>query len=364
MTMNRIISLILASLLVLSVIISGVAVAFSAAPRTAGPSTPVASALISSATALNAATTSAAAAAGLSVVKVESAQGLGSGVIIDAKGYIVTNYHVLSNGTSVVAKEATYTVTLANGKILQARVAGTDAPDDLAVLKVSAANLRALPMADSAALRTGELVLAVGNPLGYAQSVTLGIVSTPRRTVAENGPATFIPDMIQTSAPINPGNSGGALVDLAGRLVGIPTLAATDPRLGTAAQGIGFAIPSNRVAVITQQIIKGGKVLHSGRAYLGLTNMVAVTPDLAERYALPVDHGVLITGLIEDGPAARSGLERGEVLVQLDGKPIADSNAFGEVLASLKPGQRVAVTVYGSNGSHAVTVQLGELPVS
>lgn len=358
--MSRILMSVATTVVATSVLISGAAISYGrgapAAPASSAP------AVTATAAALNAATTGAAAAAGPSVVKIESAQGLGSGVIVDARGYIVTNYHVLF-GVTAPRTEATYTVTLANGQTYQAHIAGTDAPDDLAVLKISAPNLRALPFADSAALRAGDVVLAVGNPLGYAQSVTLGIVSTPRRTVAENGPATFIPDMIQTSAPINPGNSGGALVDLTGRLVGIPTLAAADPRLGTPAQGIGFAIPSNRVGVITQQIIKHGKVLHSDRPYLGIAGMRDVTPALARSYGLPVDHGVLITGLVADGPATRAGLRTGEVIVRMAGQTIADATALGEALASLRPEQQVALTVAGTGGTRTVTVMLGELPV-
>ena len=364
--MNRIAHLVFAGLLVLAVVISGAAISRSEAPSAphmpAATSTPAAGALGPPSDALNAATRAAAAVAGPSVVKIESARGLGSGVIVDGRGFIVTNYHVLF-GDSARRSDATYTVSLANGRSYQAHIAGTDAPDDLAVLKITAPNLRALPLADATALRAGDLVLAVGNPLGYAQTVTLGIVSTPRRTVVENGPALFIPNMIQTSAPINPGNSGGALVDLAGRLVGIPTLAAADPRLGTPAQGIGFAIASNRVASITQQIIKHGKVLHSGRPYLGLSGVREVTSALAGRYGLPVDHGVLITGLAADGPAARAGLHTGEVLVRLDGQAIAGTAALGETLARLKPDQLAALTVARPGGERTITVTMGELPV-
>jgi S1-C subfamily serine protease len=372
--MNRIVATVLAGLLALSVLISGATISRNAAPAPAPTPTatrtqaaviaPVASVVSSVAAALNSATTSAAAAAAPSVVKVESAVGLGSGVIIDARGYIVTNYHVLFSTNAAPDKNAVYTITLASGQSYQARVAGTDAPDDLAVLKITAPKLRALPLADSAALRAGDLVLAVGNPLGYAQTVTLGIVSTPRRTVAENGPATFIPDMIQISAPINPGNSGGALVDLAGRLVGIPTLAATDPRLGTPAQGIGFAIPSNRVALITQQIISSGKVLHSGRPYLGISGMRDVTPTLARWSELPVEYGVLITGLTSGGPAERAGLQSGEVLVRIAGKAITNTTRLGEALAPLEPGQRVPIVVTGPGGERSITITLGELPAT
>ncbi len=359
--MKRFGSLLLAAILTVSVIFSGAAIFYHGTPPAA--QVPVASGSASAGAVLNLAVTGAAAAAGPSVVKVESSTGLGSGVIIDARGYIVTNYHVVISGNGAPRADSPYTVTLADGHAYQARIAGTDAPDDLAVLKISAPNLKAMPFADVKTLQAGELVLAVGNPLGYAQSVTMGIVSTPKRTVIENGPAAFIPDMIQTSAPINPGNSGGALVDLDGRLVGIPTLAAADPRLGTPAQGIGFAIPSNRVSFIAQQIIASGKVLHSDRPYLGLSGMGDVTPATAGQYSLATDHGVLVTGLVSDGPLRQAGLRTGEVIVRLDGQTIRDTTALGEALARVKPEQRVALSVVGTTGERTISVTLGELPV-
>jgi len=355
-------AVVLAGVLVLAVIATAVVApappsrTIPAAPAPTQPTAP-------SATALEQATMQAASAAGPSVVKIESGSGLGSGVIVDQRGYIVTNYHVLVGARGDAAPGTRYTVTLANGTSYRATIAGTDAPDDLAVLKITAPRLRALPLANSEALRVGQFVLAVGNPLGYSQTVTFGIVSTLRRTVAENGPATFIPNMIQTSAPINPGNSGGALVDLQGRLVGIPTLAAADPRLGTAAQGIGFAISSNRVSFIAQQIIKAGKVMHSGRPYLGVRGLQEVTPVVAAQYGLAVEHGMLIGGVEPRGPADRAGLRSGNVIVRLDGRPTRSEAAFGDVLARLKPGQHVPVTVVGHGGERTVTVSLGELPV-
>ncbi len=331
-----------------------------AAPATTVPAAPATTSMA----AVEKATTAAAATAGPSVVKIEHAGGLGSGVIVDARGYIVTNYHVLGSPRGDATPNAQYTVTLASGASYRATIAGTDAPDDLAVLKISASGLRALPLADSSKVQVGQFVLAVGNPLGYAQTTTFGIVSTLQRTVAENGPATFIPDMIQTSAPINPGNSGGALVDLQGRLVGIPTLAAADPQMGTAAQGIGFAIPSNRVSFIAQQIIKDGTVTHSGRPYLGISGIKEVTPAMAAQYGLRVENGVLIGGVEQGGPAERAGLRAGDVIVRLGGRDTRSEAAFGDALARLTPGQRVAVSVVGQGSEQrTVTVTLGELPV-
>ena len=331
--------------------ISAVA-AVAASPATVSPATAT----------LSAATTAAAAAASPSVVKIESAGGLGSGEIIDKRGYIVTNYHVLFGAGTAPAPR--YVVTLANGASYTATIAGTDRPDDLAMLKITAPGLRVLPFANSDRVQVGQFVLAIGNPLGYSETVTFGIISTLRRTLSEGGqPAAFIPDMIQTSAPINPGNSGGALVDLAAHLVGIPTLAATDPRMGTAAQGIGFAIPSNRVAFIARQLIKDGRVTHSGRPYLGIRGIREVTPFVAAQYGLGTENGVLIGAVEPNGPAARAGLRAGDVIVRLGGRATLSEAAFGDALARLTPGQRVRVTAVRQNGARTVTVTLGELPV-
>ncbi|HVC80280.1 MAG TPA: trypsin-like peptidase domain-containing protein [Chloroflexota bacterium] len=313
--------------------------------------------------ALDTVTTRAATAAAPSVVKIESSVGLGSGVIIDARGYIVTNYHVLFGSSGGTTAAPSYTVTLPAGTAHAATIAGTDAADDLAVLKIAGSGLKAMPLADSSAVRVGQFALAVGNPLGEAQSMTLGIVSTLGRNIVENGPAAVIFNMIQTSAPINPGNSGGALIDLQGRLVGIPTLAASDPRLGTAAQGIGFAIPSNRVKFIADQIIKSGKVLHSQLPYLGVSRLQVLTARLAAQQGLNVEGGVLVGEVIPNGPAAKAGLQAGEVLVRLGGTALVDADSFADALARLKSGQRVQATVASASGQRTVTITLGELSV-
>ncbi len=354
-----------ALLLALTIIPVSVVAAGAAAPHTPARQELVQPAGVGTGTAtLDKATQDTAAAVGPSVVKIESAGGLGSGVIVDPRGYIVTNYHVLfGDRAAPPALQAHYTVTLANGASHRATIAGTDAADDLAVLKIDAPHLRALPLADSDTLRVGQFVLAVGNPLGYAQTVTFGIVSTLRRTIAENGPAAFIPDMVQTSAPINPGNSGGALVDLQGRLVGVPTLQASDPRLGTAAQGIGFAVSSNRVAHIARQIIANGKVTHSGRPYLGVSGLREVTPALAAQYGLRAENGMRVGHVERDGPADRAGLRSGDIVTRLDGRPTLSETAFGDALARLKPGQRVPLVVTDDRGERTVHIALGELPV-
>src|SRR5919201_151499 len=172
-----------------------------------------------------------------SVVQIEDRAGLGSGVVFDAKGDIVTNNHVVAGAKS-------FTVTTSTGKRYPAKLVGAFPPDDLAVIRISGANLPPAVFADSSKLEVGDIAIAIGNPLGLRSSVTEGIVSAFRIAMPE-GNATTLPSVIQTSAAINPGNSGGALVDIAGRVIGIPTLAAVDPEFGSTAAGIGFAIPSN-----------------------------------------------------------------------------------------------------------------------
>jgi putative serine protease PepD len=278
-----------------------------------------------------------------SVVQIETSEGLGSGVVFDGKGDIVTNAHVV--GT---AKK--FTVTTSSGKRVPATLVGAFPADDLAVIHVGT-NLKAAAFGDSAKLQVGDMVLAIGNPLGLRSSVTQGIVSALARIVSEPT-GTALPSAIQTSAAINPGNSGGALVDLEGRVVGIPTLAATDPQLGGgAAPGIGFAIPSNLVKDIAGQLARSGHVVDSGRAYLGI---------------LPGDtngHGVLVGGVVRGSPAAKAGLKVGDVISSIAGKPTPVVAALSAVLVTLKPGQKIPVVVTDQSGKkRTVELTLGQLP--
>src|SRR6478672_3099505 len=222
-----------------------------------------------------------------SVVQIEDRQGLGSGIVLDAAGDIVTNNHVVSGAS-------TFTVTASNGKRYPATLVGSFPSDDLAVIRVSGAHLKPAVFADSSKLQVGDLAIAIGNPLGLRSSVTEGIVSAFRQAVQESKTVT-LPSVIQTSAAINPGNSGGALADIEGRVIGIPTLAATDPELGGTAPGIGFAIPSNLVKDIAGQIALHGKVLDSHRAYLGVG--VGEASD-----------GVYVDSVKSGGPAAEAGV--------------------------------------------------------
>jgi S1-C subfamily serine protease len=200
----------------------------------------------------------------------------------------------------------------ADGRTLKGTLVGTYVPDDLAVIKVSDGNLPAATFADSSQVQAGDVVLAIGNPLGLASSVTDGIASATGRTVSEGG-GVVLPSTIQTSAPINPGNSGGGLVDLNGHVIGIPTLAAVDPQLGGgAAPGIGFAIPSNTVKLIADQLIASGRVTNSGRAALGLSGTTVTTLG-----GQPV--GVLVRSSAQAAKAA--GIQAGDIITAVNGKP-------------------------------------------
>ena len=278
-----------------------------------------------------------------SVVQIQNPQGLGSGVVFDSTGDIVTNNHVAAGG-------GPYTVT-AGAHSYGGTLVGRFAPDDLAVVRVSGAQLRPAAFANSRMLDVGDFAIAIGNPLGLRSSVTDGIVSAFRQGVSE-GKGVALPLMIQTSAAINPGNSGGALADLQGRVIGIPTLAATDPELGgTAAPGIGFAIPSSLVKDIAAQIIRFGHVVNSHRAYLG----VAIGDTNGA--------GVLVQNVTPGGPAANAGLESGDVIVTLNGQRTATVDDLTSVASELKPGTKVAVGVVTQHGAHkTLQLRLGTFP--
>lgn len=282
------------------------------------------------------------------VVEISTDAGLGSGVIYDTSGDIVTNNHVVGSATS-------FEVKLVNGQSLSASLVGAYPPDDLAVIRVHGArNLAAAPFGDSEALQIGDIVFAVGNPLGLASSVTEGIVSYNGRSVGE-GNGVELPSTIQTSAAINPGNSGGALVDLNGDVVGVPTLAAVDPQEGGAAAGIGFAIPSNTVKLIVPQLIASGHVSISGRAALGIS-----AADATDAFGNPM--GVIVTAVVPGGGAAKAGLVDGDVITAIAGQAIQSLADLQNVLAGLSPGSTVKLTVLTQDGAtKSVQVTLGQL---
>jgi S1-C subfamily serine protease len=280
-----------------------------------------------------------------SVVEITTDHGLGSGIVFNDKGYIVTNDHV-------VAGASQYHVRLSSGAAaMPATLVGSYPPDVLAGVKVeNASGLKPATFADSSKGRVGDIVLAMGNPLGLARSVTEGIVSATGRTVTEpkdaTSPGATLPNVIQTSAAINPGNSGGALVNLAGQVVGIPTLAATDQELGGAAPGIGFAIPSNVVKDIAQQLVDHGKVVNSHRAALGVSVVTVAGPDGAPA-------GVGVVKVEPGGPAASAGIAEGDIITAINGTKTPDTQALSIVLATMKPGDKVDVQITKSGGSQA-----------
>ena len=279
-----------------------------------------------------------------SVVVIETDEGLGSGIVLDDRGDIVTNAHVVGSAT-------TFRIATAAGERLDGKLVGSFPADDVAVIRASGGKLQAASFGDSSALRVGQIVLAIGNPLGLQSSVTEGIVSALGRTVNEPSGAA-LPNAIQTSAPINPGNSGGALVDLDGQVIGIPTLAASDPQMGGAAPGIGFAVPSNIAADIARQLVENGKVVASHRAYLGV--------QLAD---VNGGQGALVFSVQSGGPAAKAGIPEDVLIVSIAGKPTPNSAALAAVLAEQQPGQSVDVEYMQRDGStKTAKVTLGELP--
>ena len=281
------------------------------------------------------------------------AQSLGSGVIISPDGYILTANHVVDGADSVK-------VALSTGeKEFDAKIIGTDPPTDVAVLKIDAKKtLSAIAIGDSDKLEVGDMVLAIGNPFAVGQTVTLGIVSALSRGGLG---ITGYEDFIQTDAAINPGNSGGALVDAEGRLVGINT--AILSRTG-GNQGVGFAVPINMARFVMDRLITSGKVI---RGYLGV-DIQPLTPDLAKEFKLPDESsGVLVGGIRPNSPAAKAGLEEGDVIIDFNGRKVTDPRSLQLAVAQTAPGTKVAVSVLrsaenGKSVEKTLNVSLGELP--
>ncbi|MFF2626213.1 S1C family serine protease [Kitasatospora griseola] len=290
-----------------------------------------------------------------SVVQITAGDSLGSGIVFDDKGDIVTNAHVV--GTA-----QTFTVTLANStKPLDATLVGSYPQSDLAVIKLSSppGGLKPATFADSSKVAVGQITLAMGSPLGLSSSVTQGIVSAVGRTVSEpqtsGSPGATIGNMVQTSAAINPGNSGGALVNLSSQVIGINTLTAVDPELGNAAApGIGFAIPAVTVTSIANQLITSGTVTNSGRAALGVT----VRPYFDANFQ---PAGAAIVSVSSGGPAASAGLQAGDVITKINDTAITSPSALTTVLAGFSPGDKVTVGYQRDGKNQSADVTLGTL---
>lgn len=271
-------------------------------------------------------------------------QGLGSGVIVRQDGYILTNHHVIDGADQIE-------VDLNDNRSLQAQLVGSDPPSDLAVLKVNATDLPVLPMGDSDRTRVGDIVLAIGNPLGVGQTVTMGIISAKgRRTGLSNG---SFEDFLQTDAPINRGNSGGALVSSNGELIGINSQILS-PSGGSI--GLGFAIPSNMARNVMEQLINNGRVR---RGQLGIV-VLEIPSAEASNLGVTQGPGVVVYQVQSGSGADRAGLRRGDVITALNGAEVTDPNSFRNAIASTAPGSEVTLTVKRDGTERQVRATLGE----
>lgn len=271
--------------------------------------------------------------------------GLGSGVIVDKDGYILTNNHVIKDADEIKVK-------LSDKREFKGKVIGTDSKTDLAVIKIDSNHLPLLRLGDSDKLRVGETVIAVGNPFGLNQTVTSGIVSATGR--ANVGIADY-EDFIQTDAPINPGNSGGALVNVRGELVGINTAIFST---SGGYQGIGFAIPSSMAKAVMDNLIKKGKVV---RGWLGVS-IQPVTPDLAKQFDIKDEKGALVGDVVEESPAEKAGIQRGDVIIEFDGRDVADPSNLRNSVAATPPGKRASIKLLRDGKIQSMSVIIEELP--
>jgi len=274
-------------------------------------------------------------------------QSLGSGVVVSPDGYILTANHVVEGADEIkVALES-------GGSELIAKVVGADPPTDVAVLKIDARNLPAITLGDSDKLEVGDVVLAVGNPFGVGQTLTAGIVSGVGRTSLG---VNDYEDFIQTDAAINPGNSGGALVDAKGRLIGINTVIFSE---SGGYQGVGFAVPVNMARNVMERLIRDGKVT---RGYLGVGLQPEISTDLAAEFKLPDSAGAMVTTVQPESPASRARLKDGDVIREVDGKPVADRQQFRLLISQTEPGTKINLKFIRDGKEQNVAATLGELP--
>jgi S1-C subfamily serine protease len=278
-------------------------------------------------------------------------RGQGSGVIVHKDGIIVTNFHVVSQAVDVE-------VALSDGRVLDGEVVGAAPENDLAVIRVEADDLDPIELGRSETLRLGDDVIAIGYPLGLGgATVTKGIVSAKNRRISPQGGPTplRLTGILQTDAAINPGNSGGALVDANGRLVGINSAAAG----AATAENIGFAIPVDTVVPVIEEILSEPA---EQRAWIGIDISVPLTPEVAAQLGLPITEGVLVAGTFDGSPAEQAGIRQGDVIVSVDGEPVASSADLSDVLGRLDPGDEVEIRLVNASGERTVTVELDPRP--
>jgi S1-C subfamily serine protease len=272
-------------------------------------------------------------------------KGVGSGVIIDSNGYIVTNNHVIEGAEAVE-------VSLNDGRVFKGRVIGRDPSSDLAIIKINAENLKAAELGDSSNLKAGQFIIAIGNPFGLrgGPTVTIGVISAINRSI--NTEKGIMEDLIQTDAAINPGNSGGPLIDLNGKVVALATA------IIPFAQGIGFAIPINKVKKITEDLIKYGKVI---RPWLGIYG-VDLTPQISSYYNLPVQEGVIIVKVIQGSPAELSGIEEGDIILSIDRTPIKNMIELQKIIQNKKVGEEITIRIIRNYKTYDIKVELSRSP--
>jgi serine protease Do len=275
----------------------------------------------------------------------EREKSLGSGVIISADGYIVTNNHVIDGASDIK-------VQTSDRRDFTAKLIGTDPRSDVAVLKIEAKNLPTLPLGESSKMQVGDVVLAIGDPFGVGETVTMGIISATGRAAGIED----YEDFLQTDASINPGNSGGALINTQGECIGINTAILSNGGGGN--QGIGFAIPIDMARRIVDEIMKNGKVV---RGYMGLY-IQDVTPELAQQFGLSQGGGALVGDVSPDGPAAKAGMVHGDIITKLNGQPVTTANDLRLQVSQTAPGTTIHLDVMHNGKSSDVAIKLGELP--
>jgi len=275
----------------------------------------------------------------------ERQSNLGSGVIVSAEGYILTNNHVVESADEI-------DIALADGRTATAKVVGTDPETDLAVIKIELPNLPVITLGHADDLQVGDITLAIGNPFGVGQTVTMGIISAIGRN---NLTDSAFQNFIQTDAAVNPGNSGGALVDVNGNLIGINTAIYSQ---SGGSVGIGFAIPISTVKQVLESIIRTGQVV---RGWIGVEPQ-DITPELAESFALRQKFGTIIAGVIRGGPADKAGMKPGDILLSIQSKPVTNTTEMLNLVAQLKPGNKVNIAVLRNNKELTLEILIGTRP--